>query len=90
MSKTEREQYEVLILCLDNSALNSDVLVWSLFSPLNRVCELEVTPPYQKGIDALADGWALLQASPIRNGGAPLPNEFIFQRAIPRGAIENE
>lgn len=88
---TQRQQ--VLFLYLEHSGLAGRVVAWSFHDGSGRDAELPVTaegkPPYRSGVDALADGWRLLQASPVpvRIPGAErvtgrLEHEFVFERIV--------
>jgi hypothetical protein len=65
--KTESRQ-KVLVLYLATSALDSTVKGWSVYDGTGR--ERHTTgdglePPYQSGLEALRDGWRLIQASQL-------------------------
>ena len=62
MSNTLRQQ--VMILYLHTSALDSAVLGWSMYDGTGK--ESYTTgdssePPYTNGLDALLDGWRVIQ-----------------------------
>lgn len=80
----------MLVLYLSNSSLEGRVVAWSRFDPAKeQIDEVGDEPevPYETGIDALADGWRLFQASQLL---APEPGaeyatsfqkyEFWFER----------
>ncbi|MEZ5259468.1 MAG: hypothetical protein R2705_22080 [Ilumatobacteraceae bacterium] len=82
---------EVLFLWLDTSSLASRVLRWAFHSGADPSLDLEGTetgkPPYARGVDALADGWRLIQTSQLMppTPGAELQvshlkHEFLFER----------
>ncbi|WP_030238055.1 hypothetical protein [Streptomyces sp. NRRL S-350] len=81
---------QVLVLYLDNSALDSRVLGWSLYDGTGRTSPTAGDgdePPYPSGVAALCDGWRLIQASqllPPPPGGeydvSFLKHEFFFER----------
>ncbi len=88
---TERQQ--VLFLYLASSALDAAVVGWSRYDgdqpgPTPPVGD-RPTPPYATGVDALRDGWRLIQASPVQE---PVPgaerrtsalhHEFVFERLV--------
>lgn len=82
---------QVLILYLARSGLDASVCAWSFYDGTGRhtpECGGEAHPPYATGIDALRDGWRLIQLPPL-----PLPRrdedayeihypiyEFVFER----------
>lgn len=85
---TQRQQ--VLFLYLEHSGLEGRVVGWSFHDGSRKEQELPGEPPYRRGTDALADGWRLLQASPVpsRAPGAErvtgrLEHEFLFERIVP-------
>ena len=67
--KTEhKNRQQVLVLYLASSALDSPVKGWSYYDgwsddPVSIGHESE--PPYRTGLEALRDGWRLIQASPL-------------------------
>ena len=83
----------VLVLYLSGSALDTNVVAWSRYdgagegpTPPSGVDE---SPPYRTGVDALRDGWRLIQASQLNppTPGAErqvsyLKHEFIFERLV--------
>jgi hypothetical protein len=83
---------KVLVLYLANSALDSPVIGWSVYDgtgETRRMAGDADTPPYASGLDALLDGWRLLQASqllPHARGEefdlAYLKYEFFFEKWI--------
>ena len=90
---TTRQQ--VLILYLATSALDTPVVGWSLYDgasdePTPPVRE-QPDPPYRTGLDALRDGWRLLQLSPLQPSapGAErnvsyLRHEAVFEKLVER------
>ena len=94
-SSLQRQQ--VLVLYLHSSALDSQVIGWALH---DGAAEDDSGPggpgsmdeaPYGTGVDALRDGWRLIQASPLL--AAPrgqefqtdyLKYEFLFERLVTR------
>jgi len=67
----------VLVLYLRSSALDSEVIGWALYDgndPYANGPGEQNEPPYKTGIQALADGWRLFQASPLQP--APAGQEF--------------
>ena len=62
------QRQKVLMLYLANSALDSAVVGWSIYDGTGREAHTTGdgdTPPYQTGLDALRDGWRLLQISQL-------------------------
>lgn len=59
---------QVLVLYLANSALDSYVVGWSLYDGTGRTSPTtgdSEEPPYATGLDALKDGWRLIQAAQL-------------------------
>jgi hypothetical protein len=84
---TQRQQ--VLFLYLEHSGLDGRVVAWSFHDGAGRDADLEGSPPYRTGTDALRDGWRLLQVSPVpqRLPGAErvagrLEHEAVFERLV--------
>jgi hypothetical protein len=90
---TARQQ--VLMLWLANPSLDSRVLGWSFFDgTAGRGPQLTADPPYPSGLEALVDGWRLLQMSPLvppmpghERDTSFLKHEFVFERMtdLPEG-----
>ncbi|MDE2750204.1 MAG: hypothetical protein OXI34_14705 [Chloroflexota bacterium] len=62
MSSTLRQK--VLTLYLHTSALDSNVLGWSMYDGTGVDAHTtgdSAEPPYETGLDALRDGWRLIQ-----------------------------
>ena len=58
------QRQKVLILYLANSALDSPVRGWSMYDgtgQTNPTTGDSDTPPYETGLDALKDGWRVIQ-----------------------------
>lgn len=90
MASNTRQQ--VLVLYLENSALDAAVVGWSVYdgtgSNRHMAGDAEA-PPYDSGLAALRDGWRLIQASPLlpHAGGDEfrtgyLKYEFFFERLV--------
>jgi hypothetical protein len=87
---------QVLFLYLSNSALDSDVIAWSRYDGARRTTPTtgdSSDPPYRTGVDALADGWRLIQAAQLippypghEYDVSFLKHEFLFERLIDVGA----
>lgn len=84
------ERQQVLMMWLASSSLDSRVLGWSFFDGSDGAGPgVPDDPPYPTGVDALRDGWRLLQMSPLI---APTPgheretsflkHEFVFERMV--------
>lgn len=83
---------QVLHLYLSDSRLSSKVVAWAFCDPTDGAGPGlpdadEQTPPYERGIDALRDGWRLIQASQLlppppgeEYSVSHLPFEFILER----------
>ena len=83
---------KVLVLYLKSSALDSGVAGWAMYDGTGKRRHMagdEQEPPYQSGLDALQDGWRLIQASPLQPE-APgdefrtsyLKYEFFFEKMV--------
>ena len=58
----------MLVLYLRDSALDAGVLAWSTYDGTGKTSHMagdEERPPYRSGLEALKDGWRLIQAAPI-------------------------
>jgi hypothetical protein len=83
---------QVLFLYLSTSALDSEVVAWSRYDGTRRTSPTTgdgADPPYGTGVDALADGWRLIQAAqliPPQPGHeydvSFLKHEFVFERFV--------
>lgn len=63
---TQRQQ--VLVLYLATSALDTAVVGWATYDGTGQSFHMAGDadiPPYRTGLDALLDGWRLIQASPL-------------------------
>ncbi len=57
-----------MVLYLADSSLDSGVVAWSFFDGTGSKRHMagdSEEPPYRTGLDALIDGWRLIQASPL-------------------------
>jgi hypothetical protein len=92
MSKTRQQ---LLFLCLDHPELDSKTVAWALYDAALSREELqmgtgsEVTPPYYSVLDAMRDGWKVMQVPQIQsfhrdhgNEPAHLPYEYVLQREV--------
>ena len=83
---------KVLVLYLGSSTLDSNVVGWSQYDGTgehNHMAGDEQAPPYRTGLQALQDGWRLIQASPLvsHNSGDEfvtgyLKYEFFFEKIV--------
>ena len=89
----ETQRQQVLFLWLDDSNLEGRVIAWTFHDGAGRDDDLgaDGTPPYTRGIDALGDGWRLLQVSPLlppapgaEHTVSYLKHEFLFERIVER------
>ena len=83
---------QVLYLWLNGSALDDGTIGWAFYDGADGAGPTlpASDPPYATGVDALRDGWMLLQSAPLR---APDPGEehrnsfleyeFVFERRTP-------
>ena len=89
-SRTVRQQ--VLVLYTATSALDDRVIAWSSYDGTGRTHPTmgdSDEPPYKTGLEALIDGWRLLQLSQLQAHQpgheydvAYLPYEFVFERIV--------
>ncbi len=82
---------QVLYLWMAGSALDSYVVGWAFHDGTDGSGPSipEGEPPYGTGVDALRDGWMLLQSSQLHppfpgqeHRNAYLDHEFVFERRI--------
>lgn len=87
------ERQQILHLWLAAAALDTSVTAWSFHDGAGRAGEVgeagstlpTAEPPYRTGLDAMADGWFLLQApGPLGTAetNGELACEFIFERRV--------
>ena len=87
---TTRQQ--VLILYLSTSSLDSKVIAWAFHDGTGRETHMAGDcdePPYAYGVDALLDGWRLLQLAPLiphargeEFDTSYLKYEFLFEKLV--------
>ena len=85
-----RLRQKVLVLYLANSALDSRVVGWAQWDGTGKTDPIpgdRDDPPYETGLEALVDGWRLIQMSPLlpHAPGAEfttsyLKYEFLFEQ----------
>lgn len=83
---------KVLVLYLANSALDAPVVAWAVYDGTGATRPMAGDtdePPYRTGVDALKDGWRLIQASQLmaHTPGAEfdvayLKYEFWFEQLV--------
>lgn len=83
---------QVLVLYLATSALDADVVGWSVYDGTGRTSPTtgdSDEPPYASGVHALEDGWRLFQAAqlippyPGREYDVSfLKHEFFFEKLV--------
>jgi hypothetical protein len=83
---------KLLVLYLNSSALDARVIGWAQYDGSNQENHMagdSATPPYRSGLEALKDGWRLIQASPLRSHEPGneyktdyLKYEFFFEKLI--------
>ena len=82
----------ILVLYLSTSALDTPVIGWSRYNGAgddHPMAGDSGEPPYRTGVDALRDGWRLIQVSPLI-AAAPgaefrtdyLKYEFLFEKWV--------
>jgi hypothetical protein len=89
-SSTLRQK--VLVLYLASSALDDRVVGWSNYDGTGRTHPTmgdSDEPPYKTGLDALLDGWRMIQAAQLLPPAAGqeydvsfLKHEFFFEKLI--------
>ena len=83
---------KVLVLYTANSALDSPVIAWAVYDGTGETRHMagdNDRAPYRTGLDALKDGWRMIQASqilPHSRGDefdlAYLKYEFFFEQLV--------
>ena len=83
---------QVMVLYTANSALDTGVIAWSFYDGTGKTVHMagdQNDPPYRTGLDALFDGWRLIQASPLISHVSGdefrtdyLKYEFFFEKMI--------
>ena len=69
---SERLRQKLLFLYLSDTDLYSRVIAWSFFdgTTAKRSESEQAKPPYPTAVDAMRDGWRVIQVSPVQ---APPP-----------------
>jgi hypothetical protein len=83
---------QVMVLYLSDSALDAGVVAWALYDGTAQTRHMAgdaEQPPYATGLDALRDGWRMIQASPLVDHGPGeefrtgyLRYEFFFEKLV--------
>ena len=81
------------MLWLASPTLDSRVLGWSFFDGTSGAGpQPQADPPYGTGVEALVDGWRMLQMSPLippvpghERETSFLKHEFVFERLVELG-----
>jgi hypothetical protein len=83
---------QVMVLYLATSALDTAVVGWSFYDGTGATDPMAgdaIEPPYATGLDALKDGWRLIQASPLLPHASGdefrlgyLKYEFFFEKLV--------
>jgi len=85
------QRQQVLYLWASGSALDSSTVGWAFHDGTSGAGPPipDAEPPYRTGLDALRDGWMLLQSSQLvapapgtEHVNAYLEYEFVFERRI--------
>ena len=86
------QRQKILVLWLQDSALDSGVVAWSLWDGTGKVHRYagdEDAAPYRTGLQAMLDGWRLFQASGLHphypeteTQTAYLKYEFWFEQLV--------
>lgn len=76
------QRQKVLVLYLEDSALDSRVVAWSRWDGTGATRPMagdEDQPPYPTGVHALRDGWRLFQASQLdpHHPGAEIQTSYL-------------
>jgi hypothetical protein len=91
-SATPHVRQQLLVLYLGTSALDSEVIGWTRYDGTGQSRPTtgdSDEPPYATGLDALLDGWRLLQMSQLiahprgeEYDVGYLPYEYLFERLV--------
>jgi len=92
MTQGSTVRQQVLVLYLSTSALDTPVVGWSRYDGTGASDHMagdSSEPPYATGLDALQDGWRLIQASPLLQHAhgdefrlGYLKYEFLFEKLV--------
>ena len=82
------ERQQILHLWLAAAALDTEVTAWAFYDGAGGPRPSPAERPYRTGVEAMADGWLLLQApgpiDPAATNGE-LSCEFVFERLVEVG-----
>lgn len=88
----DHQRQQLLWLWTSDSSLTSRVVAWTFHDGNDLDADL-ADPPFDRGVDALAAGWRLMQASSLhtRPSGdefttGVLEYEWLFERIVPAAA----
>ncbi len=83
---------QVMVLYLASSALDTRVVAWSFYDGTGQMRHMagdSDEPPFHTGLDALRDGWRLIQANPLVSHVSGdefktdyLKYEFFFEKMV--------
>ena len=83
---------QVMVLYLSSSALDTRVVAWSFYDGTGQKRYMagdSDEPPFHTGLDALRDGWRLIQANPLVSHVSGdefktdyLKYEFFFEKMV--------
>lgn len=86
----DSHRQQVLFLWMADSGLHARVVGWAFHDGNDPVADLSECP-YERAVDALADGWRLIQISPVptpspgyETVGGALRHEAVFERIVER------
>ena len=81
-----------MVLYTSTSALDTRVVAWAFYDGTGKTRHMSGDcdePPYETGLDALIDGWRLIQASPLMSHvtgdeykTSYLKYEFFFEKMV--------
>jgi hypothetical protein len=90
-----KKRQQLLFLCLEHPELDSNTVAWALYDgalPKDRLqmgTGSEEVPPYQSVLDAMRDGWRVMQVPPVptfhnghENNPGHLPYEYVLEREV--------
>ncbi|GGD53893.1 hypothetical protein [Paenibacillus nasutitermitis] len=89
------KRQQVLFLCLVNPELSSKTIAWALYDGASSAEDSRMetgdsaVPPYASVLDAMRDGWKVLQAPQLpyfmhghENETGHLPWEYLLEREV--------
>jgi hypothetical protein len=81
------QRQQLLFLWLAEPTLSSGVVGWSFDDGSDGLGPQPVgEPPYAVGLDALRDGWRVIQVSPpvpsVAHSNSALHNEYVLERIV--------